>query len=349
MLPLPAQASYATPASPSAWEGDAGSPLIQNDTAWLLSFIDILALLLTLFVLLLAFDRDEQPAEKLSLPAPQERGFESVRQTMSAAPELPGGFFSALPMQVSKGFPLIDSRSMSEARSIEELAGGTEPDLASLPKATTPQAELPMLLQASRRVAEAPLHSPLPDSGSTIIPLLPQLTSLASLTPALAPVESLAEVPQAAAPVQQQEMAAAQKLLQNFGSALRDRLEISVASGMINLQVSDNILFPAASATLTGPGDAVLEELAAALDDQTFSLSVEGHTDNLPIQTSLFPSNWELSSARAAAVTRALIERGIAPDRVRAIGYGDTRPRADNLSAEGRSKNRRVSFVLHLE
>lgn len=348
MLPLPAQSNYATPASPAAWEGDAGSPLIQNDTAWLLSFIDILALLLTLFVLLLAFDRDEQPVEKLSLLAPQERGIEPVRQQMPA-PEFPGGFFPALPMQVSEGFPLIDPRSMSEAQSIEELAGDVEPDLASLPNRATPQAEFPMFSQVNRRATEVPLHSPLPDTGSTIIPLLPEVTSLASLTPDLPPVESLPEIPQVAAPVQQQEMAAAQKLLQNFSSALRDRLEISVASGVINLQVSDSILFPAASATLTGPGDAVIEELSVALGDQTFSLSVEGHTDNLPIQTSLFPSNWELSSARAAAVTRALIERGIAPDRVRAIGYGDTRPRAENLSAEGRSKNRRVSFVLHLE
>ncbi|MDT8386488.1 MAG: OmpA family protein [Thiogranum sp.] len=348
MLPLPAQSNYAAPASPSAWDGDTGSLLTQNDTAWLLSFIDILALLLTLFVLLLAFDRDEQPVEKVSLLAPQERGAEPVRQQMPAR-ELPGSFFSALPMQVSDGFPLIDPRSMSEAQSIEELAGKVEPDPASMSNAVTPRADLPMLSQVNRRMTEVPLHSPLPATGSTLVPLLPETTSLASLTPALPPDETLPEVPQVTAPARQQEMAAAQKLLQNFSSALRNRLEISVDSGVINLQVSDSILFPAASATLTGPGDSVIEELAAALDDQTFSLSVEGHTDNLPIQTSLFPSNWELSSARAAAVTRALIERGIAPDRVRAIGYGDTRPRAENLSAEGRSKNRRVSFVLHLE
>ena len=68
----------------------------------------------------------------------------------------------------------------------------------------------------------------------------------------------------------------------------------------------------------------------------------------MPIQTVRYPSNWELSSARAAAVTRALIEKGIAPERIRAIGYGDTRPRDDNGSAAGRARNRRVSFVLQL-
>jgi chemotaxis protein MotB len=80
-----------------------------------------------------------------------------------------------------------------------------------------------------------------------------------------------------------------------------------------------------------------------------YQLSVEGHTDNVPIQTARYPSNWELSSARAARVTRKLIEQGVAADRIRAIGYGDTRPRSENDSAEGRAKNRRVTFVLQVE
>ncbi|MBI5040253.1 MAG: OmpA family protein [Gammaproteobacteria bacterium] len=66
----------------------------------------------------------------------------------------------------------------------------------------------------------------------------------------------------------------------------------------------------------------------------------------MPIQTARFPSNWELSSTRATEVTRRLIERGIAPARVRAVGFADTHPRADNASVEGRARNRRVSLVL---
>ena len=89
-----------------------------------------------------------------------------------------------------------------------------------------------------------------------------------------------------------------------------------------------------------------LPDLATAFAEQPYNLSVEGHTDNVPIQTARFPSNWELSSARAAMVTRRLIELGVPADRIRAIGYGDTRPRADNGTPEGRARNRRVAFVL---
>jgi chemotaxis protein MotB len=129
-------------------------------------------------------------------------------------------------------------------------------------------------------------------------------------------------------------------------NGLRDRLEVRVHRGVVSLEISDSILFQPASAGLTADGAGLLDELAVAFAEQPYSLSVEGHTDNVPIQTARFPSNWELSSARAAMVTRRLIERGMAADRVRAIGYGDTRPRADNGTPEGRASNRRVSFVL---
>ena len=133
---------------------------------------------------------------------------------------------------------------------------------------------------------------------------------------------------------QRQETVAAQNLLQNLSTALRERVDVSVATGVVNVEISDNILFQPASAALTGAAYSVLDELAAVLRDQSGVLSVEGHTDNVPIQTAVFPSNWELSSARAAVVTRSFIARGVAPDHIRAIGYGDTRPRADNLNSK---------------
>ena len=126
------------------------------------------------------------------------------------------------------------------------------------------------------------------------------------------------------------------------------KIEVVVGSSDVSLEISDNILFAPASAALSAMGIGLLDELAALLQTLPYSLSVEGHSDNVPIQTVRYPSNWELSSARAAAVTRALIEKGIAPERIRAIGYGDTRPRDDNGSAAGRARNRRVSFVLQL-
>ncbi|MBV8634840.1 MAG: OmpA family protein, partial [Burkholderiaceae bacterium] len=73
---------------------------------------------------------------------------------------------------------------------------------------------------------------------------------------------------------------------------------------------------------------------------------VEGHTDNVPIQTTQFPSNWELSAARAASIVRALQERGIAAERLEASGMADTKPKSSNSNAQGRSENRRVSLLV---
>ncbi|MGB0237439.1 MAG: OmpA/MotB family protein [Cycloclasticus sp.] len=75
---------------------------------------------------------------------------------------------------------------------------------------------------------------------------------------------------------------------------------------------------------------------------------VEGHTDNQPISTPRYLSNWELSSARATSVTRYLIGRGISPTRLSAIGYADTRPIVSNNDEVGRGKNRRVALVLRV-
>jgi chemotaxis protein MotB len=131
-------------------------------------------------------------------------------------------------------------------------------------------------------------------------------------------------------------------------SELGRQVEVTARPGKVNLEISDSILFTPASAALSATGLALLDQLAAILRTLPYELSVEGHTDNVPIHTPRYPSNWELSAARAAMVTRKLIDQGIAADRVRAIGYGDTRPRSDNLSPEGRARNRRVTFVLQV-
>jgi chemotaxis protein MotB len=204
-----------------------------------------------------------------------------------------------------------------------------------------------------------------PESNPDSNPLLPELLSADAHAQSREPPQpaapgSVAGVPAADPPERAQadsqtdESSAAdapplKPLLEAFNSsALRARVEVSVHPGSVNLEISDNILFAPASAALTVSGLALLQELAEALRAQPHPIAVEGHTDNIPIHTERFPSNWELSSARAAIVARYLIEQGISPERIRAVGYADTRPRADNLTPQGRARNRRVSFVLQI-
>ena len=131
-------------------------------------------------------------------------------------------------------------------------------------------------------------------------------------------------------------------------SELGQQIEISEAQGQVNLEISDHILFAPGSAELKPEGLELLGQLAVMINDTRLNMSVEGHTDNVPIHNAQYPSNWELSTARATTVTRYLIANNIAPGRVRAIGYADTHPRADNNTVEGRESNRRVSIVLHM-
>ncbi len=127
-----------------------------------------------------------------------------------------------------------------------------------------------------------------------------------------------------------------------------DDVDVSAVADRVQLRVKDNILFPTGEAGLSDAGGALLGRLAERLDDSDYRITVEGHTDDRPIETWRYPSNWELSAARAAAVVRELIEAGIRPTRLHAVGLADTQPIADNDSAEGRAENRRVDLVLEL-
>lgn len=142
-----------------------------------------------------------------------------------------------------------------------------------------------------------------------------------------------------------------QTQMDSLGDQLLQALDRSVEmvqeKDRINLAINERILFTSGEAELRDSGLAVLKPLVAILKDTPHSMSISGHTDNLPIATELFPSNWELSSARAASVVRYLQMQGIAAQRLRAIGYADTRPVSDNSDTTGRAANRRVEIVIH--
>lgn len=115
----------------------------------------------------------------------------------------------------------------------------------------------------------------------------------------------------------------------------------------VTLEIPDAILFDSARAVLRESASPVLIRLATTLQESGNALvAVEGHTDDRPVQNGEFRSNWELAAARAYAVTRFLIDQGIAAERLRAVSYADTRPAADNGTPEGRAANRRVELRI---
>ncbi|TDB01949.1 OmpA/MotB family protein [Halomonas marinisediminis] len=136
-------------------------------------------------------------------------------------------------------------------------------------------------------------------------------------------------------------------LLPELEGRLPDGIAMSRGQEGVTLRIDDTLLFGSGQAQLTAAGRALLSRLNGLLLAFEGSISVEGHTDSVPIATARFPSNWELSGARAIAVLRHLQELGVPAERLRAIGYADTRPLGDNDTAEGRAANRRVALVLH--
>jgi chemotaxis protein MotB len=129
-----------------------------------------------------------------------------------------------------------------------------------------------------------------------------------------------------------------------FGNAVQTDI---TRRGLVVTVLTDKLLFDSGSATLQPAGSPLLGEIVQLLNvDTTHPIIVEGHTDNVPIATAEFPSNWELSTARATSVVRYLIAHGIKPGRMGAAGYAALDPVASNSTAAGRSRNRRVDIVF---
>ena len=114
----------------------------------------------------------------------------------------------------------------------------------------------------------------------------------------------------------------------------------------LEVEIKSSILFPSGSATPSVSADPVLKKIASILDDYDNQIQVEGFTDNVPITNDIYPSNWELSAARAASVVHLFTRAGVEPVRLSAVGYGEFKPIASNDTAEGRGKNRRVNIII---
>lgn len=114
----------------------------------------------------------------------------------------------------------------------------------------------------------------------------------------------------------------------------------------LEIEIRTDILFPSGVATLSPSATQVLTSLGDILAPFANPLRVEGYTDDMPINTAVYPSNWELSAARAASVARLFTEHGVDPERLGIVGWGQYRPAADNASVDGRNKNRRVLVVV---
>lgn len=277
---------------------DAGP---DADQGWMISFVDVFMLLLTVFVLLLAL------------------------QWQQAAPQPPE--------QIKSATPLTPAPTHAEQASAQ-------------PRETPPLPDTELLWpdQHSAAALLAALHTDPTPPAHVIENRQPEPVLEDSLWRAS---HSSAALLAALQPVAEPEVVVAERGLE-IPEAVRERVEVATTADSVNLIIKDEVLFDPASADLKPQAHRILDQIAHLLAGNDHPVSVEGHTDDRPIQTARYPSNWDLSVARATEVTRYLIERGIGAQRLRAVGYADTRPLIQGTSDENRARNRRVSLVVHL-
>lgn len=128
---------------------------------------------------------------------------------------------------------------------------------------------------------------------------------------------------------------------------LHDNVVVSLENSKVIVRIKDRLVFNSGSTEIQQAADPVLVEIADIFKSYPdYTIDIAGHSDNVPISTPVFPSNWELSSYRATTVLRFFIDLGVDPFRMTATGYADLLPIAPNNSPENRAQNRRVEFIL---
>lgn len=125
---------------------------------------------------------------------------------------------------------------------------------------------------------------------------------------------------------------------------LQQNITVSESKKGVAVRIMDSALFMPGSADLKEEAKPLMDKIAAVISESPFNIVVEGHTDDLPLTTAQYPSNWELSTARAVSVVKYFIGKGVSAQKLSAAGYGEFHPVAPNISPESRAKNRRVEI-----
>ncbi len=143
-----------------------------------------------------------------------------------------------------------------------------------------------------------------------------------------------------------------EKILKDINQFINEKkigvyVVLKMYDGKIIIRVRGKILFKSGDSIFQRKGRPILDEIISIIDEYSeYSVNIKGHTDNIPIRTQKFNSNWDLSALRATSVLKYLIKGGITPKRLTATGYAHTMPLVPNNSSKNRAKNRRVEFVL---
>jgi chemotaxis protein MotB len=257
----------------------------ENEERWLLTYADMITLLMTLFMVLFA------------ISSVNTTKFEALQKSLAEA---------------------ISGKIVTGGHSIQQTGATQQTDKAS---AEPPIPAIQPVIKTDSSTSSSSSSSA--SAGATVSP---------------------------AAAHEQEDFQQLKRKIDAYAQqhGLQQKLQTSVEHrGLVIRLLTDNVLFASGSAHLQRPSTGLLTEISRLLVTEVrHPIVVEGHTDSRPIGSHQFPTNWELSTARATQVVRFFIRNGVAPRRLQAAGVGAQRPIASNLNDAGRSRNRRVEIVL---
>ncbi|MFC4278465.1 OmpA/MotB family protein [Achromobacter aloeverae] len=195
-------------------------------------------------------------------------------------------------------------------------------------------------------VSLAKLPAPPVEEWEKNLPVIPaEWATLPDPAPAVPPTTAPTE-PLEQDKIEPVKMPTAEELgLKDLGKAVN----VTINRQSVSFRISNELLFTSGQATLSPEGVPLIKKLAEVINHSKYPVSVEGHSDNIPILTRQFASNWDLSTSRATSVLRELVRDGVEPKRLRAIGYADTKPLETNDTPAGRAANRRVELIMRID
>lgn len=282
-------------------------PSTHNSQNWLLTYLDVFVLTVMLVITLITISDFNTKQASVNKPQPQK--------TVKTAVNPP---------------PVVANKTISKATPTENKV-----EVKSVIADKIESKE-------SNNIVPAPVNKP-------------EIKIAAETTPATTPIPKTLDTKQTDQQPQPEQLAVKsvdenklqRKLTKTINElGLNDTVNIKVKQGYAQLEIQEKVLFSSSQADLTASGKALIGRLAPLLKQTVDLILIEGHTDNIPIKSAQFPSNWELGSARATSVLHFLASQQIDSNRLRAITYADTVPIADNSTPEGREKNRRVSILI---